>query len=123
MFAIYAILGLFSLALFIANIYCFKTKKYFYLFINCMLFLPDYYGFEFNDALPLLTVKRLMYLVFYVYVFINRKKDIKFRKLDIKAIPKVSYFLAGYFILRIFSNLYYVFTYSQPVKTIVFIIF
>jgi hypothetical protein len=88
-----------------------------------MLFLPDYYGFEFNDALPLLTVKRLMYLVFYVYVFINRKKDIKFRKLDIKAIPKVSYFLAGYFILRIFSNLYYVFTYSQPVKTIVFIIF
>ncbi|QFJ56319.1 O-antigen ligase family protein [Pseudobutyrivibrio xylanivorans] len=117
------ILCTFSLALLIANIYCFKTKKYLNLFIPCMLFLPEYYGIEINNSLPLLTVSRMMFLVFFVYACINRRKSINLKEIDLKDLPKPYYCLAGYFILRIVSNLYYITTYGQAAKTIFLIIF
>ena len=123
MFAVFfVLLILISLALLIANIKCFKTKKYLYLFINCMLFLPNYYGIEINDALPLITVKRMMLVAFLIYAYKNRRRDFKIKNIDFKSLPKPYYFLGGYFVFRILSNLFYVFTYEQAVKTIFFII-
>ena len=43
--------ALFTLALIIANVYCFKSKIYLYLFVPCMLFLPGYYGIELSGPL------------------------------------------------------------------------
>lgn len=85
-----------------------------------MLFLPEYYGIELSQNLPIITVTRIMYVIFYIYAFLNRRRDIK-----IKSIIKFPEFLvlAGYFLLRIVSNLYYVFSNSQSIKTIFAIVF
>lgn len=114
---------IFSLSLLIANIYCFAKKQYLYLFIPCMLFLPDYYGIEFNEKLPILTVARMMFLVFYLYAWVNRRRTPNVKQIDFKTLPKEYYFLGGYFVLRIISNLYYITTYGQAAKTIFEIIF
>ena len=116
-------LCVFTTALFAANIYFFKKKKYLYLFIPCMLFLPDYYGFELSSSLPLITASRMMFVVFYIYALINRRRDIRLKGFRIKDMPKEYYFLFAYFILRILSNLYYVGTYTEAVKSIFFIVF
>lgn len=123
MFLRYTFLITFSVALLIANIYCFVKKKYLYLFIPCMLFLPEYYGIEINNSLPLITITRLMFLVFYIYAILNRKQKITLKNFDIKNLPKQYYLLASYFVFRIITNLYYITTYSQAVKTIFSIIF
>ncbi len=116
-------LSTFTLAIHIANIYCFIKKKYLYLFIPCMLFLPDYYGGEISDSLPLLTVSRTMFVIFFIYAWVNRRRNLSFKNIRVKELPKEYLFLAGYFVLRTISNLYYVTTYGQAIKTIFSIIF
>ena len=113
----------FSLALLIANIYTFKKKKYLYLFIPCMLFLPGYYGIELSESLPIISGTRIMFVVFYVYAIINRKRGLHLREIDLKRIPKEYLFLVGYFLFRTVTNLYYVTTYSSALKTIFVIVF
>ncbi len=115
--------NVFTICLIIANIYFFKSKKYLYLFFPCVLFLPDYYGFEISEALPLITVARLMFLVFFIYAFINRRRNLSLRAIKIKDLPKEYLLLGGYFVLRIVSNLYYVTTHGQAAKTIMSILF
>lgn len=116
------ILLIFTLVLLLANIYFFYKKQYLYFFIPCMLFLPQYYGVEISESLPIITVTRIMFLIFYIYVFINRKQNLSLLT-NIKKLPKYYLLLAGYFIFRITSNLYYVTTYGQALKTISIIIF
>ena len=112
-----------SLGLLVANIICFARKKYLYLFIPCMLFLPGYYGIDFGDAFPILTVTRMMFIVFYIYAFVNRRRSFALTGLQIKTIPKEYVLLGGYFVFRIISNLRYLGTYSEAAKAIFLIIF
>ena len=112
-------LVLFSVILFGANMYTFANKKYLYLFIPCMLFLPEYYGIEISSSLPLFTVTRLMYVVFFIYAFINRRRDFSINKL----LSSGNSLLISYFIIRIIANCYYIFIYNQPIKTILSLIF
>lgn len=113
----------FSIALVIANVYFFTQKKYLELFIPCMLFLPDFYGIEFSSSLPLLTAKRIMCIIFYIYAFLNHKKNKRFKYFNIKTIPHEYWFLFGYFFFRIISNLYYAHTYNIAITTIFSLIF
>ncbi len=108
----------FSLALVIANIYCFVKKKYLNVFIPGILFLPEYYGIELTQTFPVISVSRIMFLIFYVYVFLNRKNKIQVRNIELKSMPKSYWLLLGYFIIRIVANLRYVLTYSFAAKTI-----
>ncbi len=112
----------FSIFLLIANFYYFFTNKYMYLFIPCMLFLPDYYGVEFSGSLPILTVSRMMAIVFYIYAYIHRRRDLNIKKIKTNSISKEYYFLFAYFVLRIISNIHYITTYGQAAKTIGLII-
>ncbi len=117
---------IFSILLIVANIYCFISKKYLYLFIPCMLFLPEYYGIDISGSLPVITVTRIMFVIFYIYVFINKKRNISFSELktmDVKSIPKEYMLLAIYFIFRIIPNLCYITTFGQAAKTLFSIIF
>ena len=114
---------IFSLGLLLANILCFAKKKYLYLFIPCMLFLPEYYGVDFGENFPILTVTRMMFIIFYIYAFVNRRRDFVLTGLQIKSIPKEYLLLGGYFVFRIISNLRYVLTYGAATKTIFLIIF
>lgn len=115
--------NIFSIILLAANIYCFKTKKYLYLFIPCMLFLPQYYGIDFSSSLPVLTGTRIMFIVFYIYVFMNKRRTIEIKNIRLKEIPVSYYFLAGFFLFRLVTNFRYVFTYSDAAKTIFEILF
>ncbi|SFI20885.1 hypothetical protein SAMN04487830_13032 [Pseudobutyrivibrio sp. OR37] len=117
------ILITFSAALLAANIICFIKKKYLYLFVPCMLFLPEYYGVDLGNDFPIFTVARMMFIVFYLYAFINRRRSFTLKGRNIKSVPKEFLLIGGYFVFRIFSNLYYAGTYSQAVKTIFLIIF
>lgn len=83
-----------------------------------MLFLPDYYAIEISYSLPLLTAKRIMLIVFFAYTFKNKRKPISIRHL----LSKDHWMLVAYFSIRLFSNLYYVTTYTQPIKTILSLI-
>ena len=114
---------IFSLGLLVANIICFARKKYLYLFIPCMLFLPGYYGIDFGDAFPILTVTRMMFIVFYIYAYVNRRRSFALTGLQIKSIPKEYLLIGGYFVFRIISNLRYLGTYSAAAKAIFIIIF
>lgn len=113
---------IFSIILLITNIYCFINKKYLYLFIPCMLFLPEYYGIEISESLPIISVTRIMFVILYLYVFLNKKISISYRHIR-QNLPKRTRFLLGYFIFRIISNLYYLATYGQAAKTIFSLIF
>jgi hypothetical protein len=68
-----------------------------------------------------------MYLVFYIYAFLNRKRSLSVEKitkhLKNKCLPKELYFLLLYFVFRIISNCYYIATYGQAAKTILLVIF
>lgn len=88
-----------------------------------MLFLPEYYGVDLGNDFPIFTVARMMFIVFYLYAFINRRRSFTLKGRNIKSVPKEFLLIGGYFVFRIFSNLYYVGTYSQAVKTIFLIIF
>ena len=118
-----AFLIIFSLLLFIANIIFFAKKKYLYLFVPCMLFLPSYYGIEINSSLPLITVTRMMFVVFYLYAFINKRRTLDIKNIHWSIIPRHYLLIGGYFIFRTVANLYYIFTYSQAIKTIFFMFF
>lgn len=113
----------FTLLLFIGNIYSFAKKKYLFLFVPCMLFLPEYYGIEISASLPLLSVRRIMYIVLFIYTAINKRRNISIKSLNIKDNANGYFFLAGYFVLRIISNLHYITTYGQAAKTIALLIF
>ena len=114
---------LFTVALAITGSYCFFKKKFLYFTVPCMLFLPNYYGFELSGEFPLITATRLILCCFFVYAFINKKKEIGFRDIDVKKIHKEFLFLFGYFALRIVSNLHYITTLGQASKTIFMIVF
>ena len=116
-------LWVFTLALNFGNVYCFIKKKYLYLFIPCMLFLPDYYGYDISSSLPLMTTARMMFVTFYIYAWINRRRDLNLKSIKLRELPKEYLFLGGYFVFRIVSNLYYVTTYGQAAKTLFLIIF
>ena len=105
------------------SIYCFFKKKYLYVFIPAILFLPNFYGVEFSGSLPIFSVSRVMFIWFYVYVFINKKRDINLKALDFRTLPKPYLMLLGYFTLRIVSNLFYISTYNDAIKTIFSILF
>ena len=115
-------LYLFSISLFVLCIYFFKTKRFLVFFFPAILFLPEYYGLVFTSNFPILTVKRMIYLVLFVYVFVFYRKDIVVRIKSIR-FSWANLLLFLYFFLRILSNLYYVTTYSQPLKTIFSIVF
>ena len=114
---------LFSSLLIVANVYFFVKKKYIYLFIPCILFLPDYYGIDFSNSLPIITVSRLMYLIFFLYALLYHKRRPSFK--DIKSILCFREYrlLVIYFLFRIISNLYYINSYSSSIKTIFSVIF
>ncbi len=86
-----------------------------------MLFLPKYYGISISSSLPVLTVLRLMYVILYIYAFLNRRNNLNI--LHTGAISKAYLFLAGYFVLRIIANLYYITTTGEAIKAIFEIIF
>lgn len=113
----------FSFLLLVANICCFIKKKYLYLFLPCMLFLPPYYGFSISDSLPVISVTRIMFVIFYIYSWINRKRNLKIKSSNLSTIPKEYFLLFGYFLFRILSNLNYITTYSDATKTILSIVF
>ncbi|SEL73038.1 O-antigen ligase like membrane protein [Butyrivibrio sp. ob235] len=113
----------FSLILLALNIVFFVKKKYLLLFIPCMLFLPSFYGIDFSKSFPVLTVTRLMYIAFFIYAYQNRKKNISLKNIQFNNLPLEFIFLACYFILRIITNICYIFTYSQSIKSIFLIIF
>ena len=112
----FSIFAVFTVALFIANIYCYKKERYLVLYIICFLFLPDYYGIVLTESLPVITPGRVMWLIFIIYVLRHRKSD------EIKTLllqKKRFIFLIAYFLLRIVSNSYYLFTYTQSVKNVI----
>ncbi|SHJ71577.1 O-antigen ligase family protein [Pseudobutyrivibrio xylanivorans] len=115
----------FNIALTIATIYTFKTKKYLYLFIPCMLFLPNYFGISLNNALPTFSAVRGMFILLYIYTFFNKRRDLNFKKIlkNPKTIPIPYYFLGCYFVFRAISNLYYITINADAIKTIFLIVF
>ncbi len=115
----------FSFSLLLANIYCFIKKKYLYIFVPCMIFLPPYYGIEISASLPIITVSRLMYVIFYIYIVLNQKRHITFplfQSTKLKPSP-CFFFLGFYFFLRIVSNIAHIVTHIDSAKTIFHIIF
>ncbi len=112
-----------SLALIAANVYFFINKKYLYLFIPCILFLPEYYALEISSTLPLITASRIMFVVFYVYAFLNRRRNISFKNIRLKELPKSYLLLPCYFVLRLISNLVYAPTIRQALNTFLEIVF
>lgn len=114
---------LFTIALIFANIYFFTRKKYLYLFIPCMLFLPDYYGFVFSVSTPIITVTRLMYVVLFIYTIIYYRRSFSIDRFKQFCSDKNVWLLCGYFVLRIVSNLRYSTTYSDSLKVIFSIVF
>lgn len=116
-------LFIFSITLLLANIYFFVKKKYLYIFIPCMLFLPKYYGIEFSPSFPVLTVSRIMYLILYTYAIVNGRKKIGLYSCTLRSLPKHYVFIGCYFILRLISNLYYISSITAATKTILEIIF
>jgi hypothetical protein len=88
-----------------------------------MLFLPNYYGVVLSDSLPVISVTRIMFMIFYVYAILNRRRSLHIETFSIKRIPQEHLLLAGYFVLRIVSNVYYITTYGQAIKTIFEIVF
>jgi len=116
------LLCFFSVALAVLCAYSIFKKSFLPFFFSVLLFLPDYYGFEISPKFPIVSVKRLIILIFYLYVFINYHNNIKsfFKRFKFSA---VNLFLCLYFLLRIVSNLYYVATYGQAIKTIMLLIF
>lgn len=113
---------IFSFALLLANIYAFNSKRYLYLFIPCMLFLPEYYGFDISNSLPIISIYRIMFIVFYIYSFVNRRRDFHIKALSFKAIPLPYYFIACYFIFRLIPNIFYCTSNEYAIKTIFLVI-
>lgn len=113
----------FSIFLILISIYSIYKKKFHLVFFPCILFLPDYYGFEVSDSLPIITVTRLMFIVFYIYALFVYRHNISSARL--KALVKSPAFLllTGYLSIRIIANLYYIRIYSQPIKTLFILIF
>lgn len=112
-----------TILIIITTLHSYKNKKYINVFIPGLLFLPDYYGIDINDKLPIISVSRIMYLIFFSYVLINKRKPISFSLKGLKKASKEFYFLVAFFIIRIISNLYYVPQHSESIKAIAYIVF
>jgi len=96
-------------------------KKFHLVFFPCMIFLPEYYGLTISPTLPVISVLRILYAIFYLYVLITYRKNLNVGLLK-RCFKPSSLLILGYFLLRIISNLYYVTTYSQAIKTILVLI-
>ncbi len=109
---------LFTIVLIILNVHCFKKKKYLVLFVSCMLFLPDFYGIDISDNIPVISAVRIMFIVFLIYSIIYRKNSLS----DLWQVFKRHrslWLLAGYYIFRVISNAYY-FTVNNYAKKTIF---
>ena len=105
----------FAFFLLLLNIYCWNKNKYLPLFLVCMIFLPDYYGFSISQSLPVISVGRVMFVAFLIYAFAHRKCSL--REAVLFSWKKAMLFWAFVF-FRTVANLYYIGTYDQPIKTI-----
>ncbi len=114
---------IFTLSLIGLNILFFVRKKYLYLFFPCMLFFPNYYGIDLHSSLPIITMTRVMYVILYIYTFINKKKKLTLKNCNISSIPIELFFFFSYFLLRIVSNFYYAFTDGAAINAIFSIVF
>lgn len=102
------------------SIYTLFTKKYEYFFVALYPVLPNYYALEISNKLPLLTARRVMILFLIVYVL----SRIKFRLPKFEGLSKPSFLLLlSYFVLRLLSNFYYIFSLTEAIKTIFSICF
>lgn len=87
-----------------------------------MLFLPEYYGIDFGGQLPIFSVSRMMFILFYIYTILNRRRSPMTILQDFLPFLKRNSLLLVYFALRIMSNMFYISTYNQAKKTILFIL-
>ncbi len=87
------------------------NRRYLLLFMAWYPFLPNSFGVELSDSLPLLTVNRLFLLVLFVY-YCSRFKVIRltfFRR---------HIYLLAFFLLVILGNLWASFSYSGAIKSL-----
>ncbi len=110
--ALILFLGLFSIV----------KKRFLEFFFPAILFLPDFYGFDVLPSLPLLSVKRIIFIILYVYLFVVYRKEYSAGLKKVRFTPEKICLLI-YFAVRIITNCYYIFTYSQPLKTILVLVF
>ncbi|MCR5671224.1 MAG: hypothetical protein K6G10_09480 [Butyrivibrio sp.] len=87
------------------------------IFVFCFLYLilPDFLGIEFSASLPLLTSSRILILLLIaaaVYITVKRGS------MRILAEKKIWLAVAGFFVLRTVSNIYYLTTYSGAINNI-----
>lgn len=116
-------LFVFTICLIILCLVTFQNNKFPNLFFASIIFLPNYYGIEISYTLPLITASRIMYCIFFVYVFKNKRKKIMLSKEDIISFYKEYRYFVLYFAFRMISNLSYIFSYSQAIKAISSLIF
>ena len=88
-----------------------------------MLFFPNYYGFEISESLPVITMTRIMYIILYIYTFINKKNNISLKNIKLSNCPIEFLFFLSYFVLRILSNCYYALNEGAAVNAIFSIVF
>lgn len=112
----------FSLIIIVLNIYCFSSRKYPYLFIPCMLFLPDYYAVEIGESFPILSIRRIMLVIFFIYTIFYKKRQVQISKESFKIIPIRYYLIGMYCFCRITANIYYITIHKQAFNTIFSII-
>jgi len=87
--------------------------------------LPDYFSLEINSSLPLIQASRIMLVILFFYVMhhVKVKTAVSLCAQLLKPTTPANMLIALYFLLRIVSNLYYIFTYGTAVKTIFSICF
>lgn len=110
--------------IFLLTVYCVYKKSFQYLFIPLVLFLPDYYGIEINSTLPIFSVKRILFVIFFAYcLFVCRQSFFSnVRKNTKQMISSIGLWFILYFIFRLVSNMFYFFRYNDAKKTILYII-
>ena len=114
-------LYIFSASLLALCVLSIVKKRFLEFFFPAILFLPDYYGLEISYFLPLLSVKRIIYIVLFIYVLALYRKEIIPRIKSFR-LNAATVFILLYFTARLITNLHYVSVYGQAVKTI-FVIF
>ncbi len=87
-----------------------------------MLFLPEYYGLELSQSLPVISVSRMIFVVFCVYVVLNRRTNLNLKQIKLRSMPKSYWLLLGYFVIRFLTNLRYAFVYAFAAKAILALI-
>lgn len=112
---------IFTIILLLITALSIKRNFFFPLFFSFILFLPDFYGLDIHNSLPILSFSRVSFFIMYCYVLYNYRNDIVPFIKSIKITPLfVAFFI--YFSFRIVANIYYITTYRQSLKTIIFLI-